>query len=119
MFLVDLNELFQKLFTELKNIDPSPRYRHPKLSVQVILIAHANFDRDYLKTRIFGLKNLSPPTFFNEMAWYLAVSFLTIKYNFLCKGFLIFDFLAKWQAIVCFLATATESKDFLSQSYGG
>ena len=55
MFLVDLNELFQKLFTELKNIDPSPRYRHPKLSVQVILIARANFNRDYLKTQILDL----------------------------------------------------------------
>ena len=116
VFYKDLSEIFQKLFTACKNINPSLRNCNLKSSDQVILIARANFDRDYLKTQIFDLKNLSSPTFFNEMGWYLAVTFITIKYNFYCSGFLIFDFLAKWQAIMCFFVTATESKDFLSQS---
>ena len=81
MFLVDLNEIFQKLFTELKNIDPGPSYRHSKLSDQAYLDCARYFNRDYLKTMILGRFF---PFYFHkfypiELKFYFRVQYHKIK----------------------------------------
>ena len=68
VFLIEDHRSYQKLFTELKNIAHSLCYCIFKYGKYISRLSQnpENTYRDYLKMQFFELKNLSPPTLFEE-----------------------------------------------------